>query len=382
MKRNIVILLFFSITLRFIVEILNFYYFPNFLPHSGADSVVFEKTGFELANGNLDISTYSWDNYPLFIYLVYSIIGREPFVIMGLNGVFSIFASYFLYKSIIILTSDAKKAFYGMFIFLLFPHAIIFSSVILRESLIVFFVTFSIFMFVKFTQLKKIKQFILAFALLFMASLLHAGVIFLSIVYLCYFLMQKSYSNKLDIIKKPVIFIILAIILIGVFAYDDLFLRKFTGFDSVETFVERVERGTDNPGGSAYLQGYDVNSLKDIFTYAPLKLVYFFFSPLPWDIRNMNDIIAIMLDVVIYYYLFMQLVLKMKKLKWKDPSNKLFISLLIGIFITGLVFALGTSNAGTALRHRYKILTLILLALYIPIKSKIKKTTADKKKFT
>lgn len=379
MQKKILVLLFLAIVARIIFSILDMYYLHNFLPHSGSDSVIFERTGYYLATGVLDIASYSWDNYPRFIYLVYSIIGRQPFVIIGINGVLSILTAFFLYKSISLLTKDGKKAFLGMTIFLLFPHSVIFSSIILRESMIVFFVTISIYIFVKYTREKKVKQIVFSVITLLMASYFHAGVVFLGLGYLYYFLKEKRDSSHLGLIKKPIVILLLITVLIGAFTYSDAFFRKFSSIGSIEAFVERVERGTNNLSGSAYLQGYDVNSFKEVLIYAPLKLIYFFFSPIPWDIRNINDIIAFALDSIIYLYLFKQLVKKIKRVKWKDSNNQLFISLLIGILIVGVAFALGTANAGTALRHRYKLITLIILAIYTPIKEKFGKNTIKSK---
>lgn len=163
MNKLFVIVLIFSILIRITVSILNFYYIKDFLPHSGADSVSFERVGYYLLIGLFDITSYSWDKYPIFIYLIYSVVGREPFIIIGINGVLAILSSFFLYKIILMVTGDNKKALLGMGIFLFFPHNIIFSSVILRESLIVFFVSFSLYLFIMYTQQKKSKLSFLRF---------------------------------------------------------------------------------------------------------------------------------------------------------------------------------------------------------------------------
>lgn len=309
--------------------------------------------------------------------MVYSVIGREPFIIIGINGVLSIFAAYFLYRSILIITNDNKKALLGMGIFLFFPHNIIFSSIVLRESMLVFFVAFSLYMFFRYTYEKKLSLLFLSFILLSLASLLHAGVIFISIGYLYFLLKEKGYT-KTQLLKKPLVFMLIITIVIVLFAFDDIFLRKLDQFDSVDSIVTEVSKGTENTGGSAYLQGYEINSLRDVALYAPLKLIYFFFSPAPWDIRNINDVIALLLDALIYSYFFIQLFKKVRNIDWREPKNQLFISLLFAVLITGLIFALGTSNAGTALRHRYKILVVIILAVFVPIKHKIKKNKNTK----
>ena len=53
----------------------------------------------------------------------------------------------------------------------------------------------------------------------------------------------------------------------------------------------------------------------------------------------------------------------------------MFIGLLIGFIASVSVFALGTSNAGTALRHRFKLLPLLFILINYPIESKKRKRT-------
>ena len=224
-----------------------------------------------------------------------------------------------------------------------------------------------------YTQQKKVNFLFFSFLLLSIASILHAGVIFIVIGYFYYLLKEKS-SSKIQFIKKPIIYILIIVLVFSMFSFDDIFLRKFSKIESVDSIVDQVAKGTNSSAGSAYLQGYEINSFRDLIFYSPLKFLYFFFSPVPWEIRNINDVIAFGLDVFIYFYLFYLIVKKVKNINWKNPSNQLFLCLLISIITTGFVYALGTSNAGTALRHRYKILILIILAVFVPVKSKLKKS--------
>lgn len=60
------------------------------------------------------------------------------------------------------------------------------------------------------------------------------------------------------------------------FSFDDIFLRKFSKVESVDSIVDQVAKGTDSSAGSAYLQGYEINSFRDLIFYSPLKFLYFF----------------------------------------------------------------------------------------------------------
>ena len=138
-----------AIILRIILTITDTYFLE--LPNSGRDSVTFEFHAYQLLQGNLSLKSYAFDNYPKVIYLIYLIIGRKPIIIRVINGILSMLTGLIIYKSIYLITRSNKKSSIGMLIFLLFPQSQIFSSVILRESFIVFFSTLSIYFFIKYT---------------------------------------------------------------------------------------------------------------------------------------------------------------------------------------------------------------------------------------
>ena len=102
-------------------------------------------------------------------------------------------------------------------------------------------------------------------------------------------------------------------------------------------------------GRSAYLEDFSVSGYGDLAAVAPLRVIYFYFSPLPWTISSPVHLLGF-LDAVIYMWAFVML--------WRSyRSNAISpkLALVLGIVMTlSLVYAFGTSNAGTAIRHRAK----------------------------
>ena len=78
---------------------------------------------------------------------------------------------------------------------------------------------------------------------------------------------------------------------------------------------------------------------------------------MPWDWRGLKDIGAFLVDSLVYVvclcYVF-------KNYKYSE-NRKLVLALLLGFFATAFVFGVGTWNAGTAIRHRNKIFSVLLL---------------------
>lgn len=115
--------------------------------------------------------------------------------------------------------------------------------------------------------------------------------------------------------------------------------------------VEEISKITTDAarGGSAYLTDTRIEGYGDIVASAPLRLFYFFFSPTPWMISSPSHLLGLM-DVAIYAWCVWML--------WRGYKARIFnqnMIVVIGVIATlAFVYAFGTSNAGTAIRHRAK----------------------------
>ena len=89
-------------------------------------------------------------------------------------------------------------------------------------------------------------------------------------------------------------------------------------------------------------------------------MFYFLFSPVPWEWRGFKDILAFFIDSI-WYVMLCWGIYKSKPNAFYMVKKGLVISLLAVVFI----FGLGVSNAGTAMRHRAKLLSFIVVTFCI-----------------
>lgn len=85
-------------------------------------------------------------------------------------------------------------------------------------------------------------------------------------------------------------------------------------------------------------------------------MFYFLFSPLPTNWRGFGDIIAFIIDSSFYIFLCWNIA---KNYRFSNKFGNIKLFLLIGLSISVFVFAFGTYTAGTALRHRAKLLPML-----------------------
>jgi len=139
-------------------------------------------------------------------------------------------------------------------------------------------------------------------------------------------------------------------------------------FERVESeILSTSERATY--GGSSYYGGTTTESWGQAVVQLPGRTTLFMFSPLPWTVRSSTQVIGL-LDGLIWMLMVFALV-KYRRRIWEDPASRL---LLVFVILGVVVYALGTTNAGTALRHRTKVIPVLLpLVLFAMAKARSSK---------
>ena len=103
----------------------------------------------------------------------------------------------------------------------------------------------------------------------------------------------------------------------------------------------------------------DTSSLLGIVTTFPMIFVEYMFAPFPWQIENVKDICAFLESMLRFLLLFLAISL------WRRSSGEVrscYGFLLIAVLGIECVWALGTANWGTSIRHHvpgYSVFVLL-----------------------
>lgn len=349
-----------SISILFKIILLFIGYFDIFnLPHTGKDSLAFNREALKFFSGETTISEVNRGNYPIFLGAIYKLLLPSALLAQFFNLFISTIGIIFFYKILNILNVEDRAVNISVFLLSFFPHALIFSVVLLRESLISFLIIMSLYYFVLWYKRNRNTHFIFSVLFLICASIMHSGVIVLLIPYFFAFIFLKNGEllfSKTTILKFLITSIFFAISFIF---FNELLFSKFNSFESSDELYETI--GSE-AGQSAYLTWINVDNFFQVLILLPLKTFYFLFSPLPFDWRGISDIISFLLDSSVYIIMVIITALSLRRLKKENFENKnLYIILICAFLLTISVFAFGTVNAGTALRHRFKVFPLLLL---------------------
>lgn len=355
-KKNIFILLLCGYILRILIMYFDIYFNDLFvLPHTG-DSESFLNAGYIYYNsGSVFLTNIYGGLYSKFLGILMMLTGDNRLILQHINIIFDICSILILMRcfDILKISNKYRKIFIPIYIFM--PMHMIVTSVLMRESIIIFFISLSLFNITCYYKYNKIKFLLKSIIYILAGSLFHSAVIFLIVGY---FYMVLFYNNKLTVKNMLYTFIVIVVLITIIYLYRDILLRKILKDGEIN-----ITYGNYKGAGSLYLPKLRVNSIKDSLLYAPIRGLYFLISPTPLYWRGISDILSFLFDSVIYL-VFVKESIKLIKYRNYIVKNKgIILSLLISIILFTLVFGLGVNNSGTAIRHRTKILTMIIVYL-------------------
>lgn len=244
----------------------------------------------------------------------------------------------------------------------LLPNSLILSAIFLRESIIAFLIAVSAYFFVRWFRGGGPRNILLVLLAVLAASVFHAGVVAVGAGYMVVAVLYRQGARKFGFGWQSLVYLALFAVVIRfvVAEYPDVFLGKFEVFDSEEDLLASANR---RGGGSQYLTSLTVDSYADMVIFGPLRAFYFLGAPLPWDARGVVDLFTFFTDSL--FYLGSPVIFFAVRGRLTKEERTLGFALLIVIAVSSLVFGAGVSNAGTAVRHRFKVVALFMVLLAV-----------------
>jgi hypothetical protein len=361
-----------ALIVRVFLLLLGHYIIP--LPGGNFDAEYFERKAWDFAQGGIFDVLSNFDLGPFVFFsslqaIPYSLFGRSILMAQSIGLLFGIGSVFYSWKLANILWGEriAKRVGWSM---ALFPSLILYSLLFLREVYISFFLLLAVYGAVNWIKTKNYSSFFLSMfgfgvATLFHGSMIIAIIVFLSYVAAAYLKVLFKSLNRLKINLKILPIFLLCIIILGLFVSSKInvsYLNNFEESVNIDILIQKTYNSTK--GGAAWPVWTIAKSGIELLYIAPLRSIYFLFSPFPWDVKKLGHIIGLF-DAILYMYLVF-LIFRNISVIWRDPSLR-FILILLLCFI--FVYGLGVGNFGTALRHKTKFTFMFVLLAAPLIKS-------------
>jgi len=359
--------LFAALFLRLVFSFIHFYVAP--LPEGSSDAIVFEKIAWEFSNNS---STLVQGNPPNFysklIGYIYFMTDRSPLMIQIINTIASTLTVFIVWLTALELWNK-KAALKAAWLMTIYPTVILYATLTLREALFTLMLVTGVLFTVKLIKKNKIRYFFLSSLSFLIASFFHGAAI-LVLVFIILLAIKRGFVGIcLNKDKKHSILAIFLVAFLFFIGTQDFNFNKIGKLSSVFNIELLQDRLTRRQTGSAQYPDYLNFTAGDAVVKIPIRVMYFLFSPTPFDIKSFKDAFGLF-DALIYL-VFMALLFKNRKLILSRPELRVVLYIF---FILVISFTMGTANYGTGIRHRAKIaaLLIILISNFIPSKKKVK----------
>lgn len=370
--KSLATILYVALYVRLITIFLGNYLF--ILPESTGDAILFEQNAWLLAQdgffGVFAKFPYHESSYYIswILAFIYSLTGKSTIIGQSLSLFFGM-GSVLLGMLISNKIWSKKISIRVGWIIALYPTLILYSSLILREAYIWFFLLVAIYGIICWSKDRTIKSIIITLIGFGGATFYHGGMIIGGLVFLgiLLFTILIETIQRLGYLKIPIrsiIALILTLFVINFTISNNNSIPKIGKlkklFDPELAINEMSRRNIRN---AAFPEWTVPKTTTELIYKAPIRLIYFMFSPFIWDIKKPSHLIGYFDGLI--YLIFFILFFKNFKSIWGNQNLRAIIIILLVYFV---LFGLSTGNFGTGIRHRTKFLiaTILIIAPWIP----------------
>ena len=297
--------------------------------HSGDDTERFYIRSVEYYEGNYShFTTY----YPYIIKDIYEIFGKNRLIAQYVNILCWVGVVFVVLAACKLFHVKEKCVIFIMAYLALLPNYICISSILLRESIMIFVVTFP-------------------------AIILHSASIGLWIGFALIYAFWDVGTQRFAFQAKTIFVLLLgiaAIILLNFSSYRNLIMAYLPTNLSIESITSKEFAA----GDSDYLMNIQVNNGVELIFWTIIRMFFFVFSPLPGSTTSLKYIFAFIVDSVPTAVIIF---LTIKDAYYNKKGKYVFAAYAVCLIVIG-IFAWGVSNAGTAMRHRSLIVGVFAIA--------------------
>lgn len=301
------------------------------------------------------------------VSIFFTIFGESKMVGQSISvalGTASIYLVYYL----CLIVWDHHSAIKAAWVTALFPTLVLYSSFILRETYVVFFLLISLIGIVKFIKKKTFFSLLQVLVSFWILNFFHGPVVLGGFVFLAFLISSliknfliKLYNFRINIFS--LLFILVLTLPVSLSFTEYFEVSYLPNLLDTASIITKANYGfTDLASYPAYLY---IDNDFELFTKSIIKFFYFLYGPFVWDLKSLFHIVGLF-DAMLYFILTIY-VFKNWQTIWTNPITRiLFLIFIFYVFIYGL----GVGNFGTAVRHRSKFV-VILIVLAAPMLHKL-----------
>jgi len=351
--------IFFGLLLRIMVAIWNGFYGPSF--QADGDALNFHNAAIEYAQ-NLTMQDFKigWI-YSNFLGILYHFT-IESLFLGSLLSCFSWLASAYVLIAIMNLLPISKKdQFKAMLIYSLLPSSLAISSITLRESYQLFFINLAIYAVLKiYFNKSTCAWFILLFGIIGMGVLHYALIVFGVFIMLSALIMSAIRNNKFFSLVLLGIFLVI-ITIFGVQLFSSVAYAIDDGW--IDAIIKYQKSLISIDARANYRNGIEIFGIFDFLSFTFKAFLQYLFEPMPWSISSYLDLVILFENTLRLWLIWRMCVSLVNVVSSKNRVPILFI--FASYFFIELIWSIGVTNWGTAIRHHITALGVLVIGAFI-----------------
>jgi hypothetical protein len=348
----------------------------DFQVYLASDYVVYESRGFELysywigsASTISEISRYYiFDSASIgsaMYYLVatiYLITDRNPLAASLFCGVIGAATVPLVYYCTYGIYSNRNAAKYSAFSIAFFPAFIVWSSFLLKDGLMMFFLVLTVF------SLSRLQK---------SFSYFHVGLIIVSLVMIVglrfyifpvialgiFASLVIGTQNSVRSLMSRILTTVFLGVVLSYFGVTALVQQNVTTYGSAEK-LQNSRSDLAQSGDSGFGRDIDVSTFQGAVGALPIGFTYLLLAPFPWEITSLRA--ALTLPDTVIWWLSIPFMISgiMFAVKSKLREN---IAILIFVLTLSLFYSIFQGNVGTAYRQRTQIQVFMFMFIAVGV---------------
>lgn len=257
-----------------------------------------------------------------------------------------------------------------------FPTYVSLCGLLLREPIQIYIGLLVYIISLEYLDNSRKEYIVLGVILIILGGFLHGAFWALLSGPLSLFLFYDIKEKKW-IVKKKMFLIFMGLIISSLLILNFFPISFINAYipTSWNDIVARFNRyNTLLNGRTDYLKDWTVTQPWELLLYIPVKTFYYFVSPVPWEWKNLIDLISFISDSVIYILFWLFTIISLFKSR---KEHRLSVLVIVELLPMSVAYALGTVNAGTALRHRCLLFAVAVIWLIHFVKNWNEKRNAN-----
>lgn len=284
--------------------------------------------------------------YPYIVNLIYHFFGPYRIMAQFINIVFWYIGFKLIYSASGKSLFGKKKLLLTCF-YCALPMNVLITAGIFRESVLIFFMMLSVFYLHKWQLSGDLYHIAMSAVTAVPSILLHTGCIAMwGTIFLVYVLWDcKSMTWKKYTWKTAILFLV---IIFFVPIYSFIVGRLFPGYLPATLSLEVISSRSYVPARADYIVGSGVvHSIPEFLASTIYRCINFWISPAPSFWSSPSDIIGFVADTIPWIFFMFSFI---KQSRRKNSKGGI-VGIILFVMFT-FIYAWGTRNGGTAMRHR------------------------------